>query len=150
MNSTVVSSYIRYIIPINDNIIMISYTEGPYATYWTNIDKDELQYNVMNEIRRLFPNKNIPDPIFFKKHSWKIGCSYWLPGRYSVEEASQKILNPKQGIFVCGESYAVYQCWMESALEHAEKLWTHPVFLESVEKAIKKPINKQKPINKLI
>ena len=137
MKSTVVSSYIRYIIPINKNVIMISYTEGPYAKYWMDMDADESKYVVMNEIRRLFPDKNIPDPIFFKRHSWKIGCTYWLPGRYSVEEASRKILNPKQGIYVCGESYAVHQSWMESALEHAEQLWSHPAFLKSLETPVK-------------
>jgi protoporphyrinogen oxidase len=137
MKSTVVSSYIRYIIPINKNVIMISYTEGPYAKYWMNMSLDESKYVVMTEIRRLFPDKNIPDPIFFKRHLWRIGCTYWLPGRYSVEEASRKILNPKQGIYVCGESYAVHQCWIESALEHAEQLWSHPAFLESLEIPIK-------------
>ena len=137
MNSTVVSSYIRYIIPINKNVIMISYTEGPYAKYWMDMSVDESKYVVMTEIRRLFPDKNIPDPIFFKKHLWRIGCTYWLPGRYSVEEASRKILNPKHGIYVCGESYAVHQSWMESALEHAEQLWSHPAFLKSLEIPIK-------------
>ena len=134
MHSTVVSSYIRYIIPINENTVMISYTEGPYAKYWMDMDPDESKYVVMKEIRRLFPDKNIPEPVFFKRHLWRIGCTYWLPGRYSVEEASRQILNPKNGIFVCGESYAVHQSWMESALEHAEQLWSHPAFLESLEK----------------
>jgi len=137
MKSTVVSSYIRYIIPINKNVIMISYTEGPYAKYWMDMSVDESKYVVMNEIRRLFPDKNIPDPVFFKRHLWRIGCTYWLPGRYSVEEASRKILNPKRGIYVCGESYAVHQSWMESALEHAEQLWSHPAFLESLEIPVK-------------
>jgi len=140
MKSTVVSSYIRYIIPINKNVIMISYTEGPYAKYWMDMETDESKYVVMKEIRRLFPDKNIPDPVFFKRHSWKIGCTYWLPGRYSVEESSRQILNPKKGIFVCGESYAVHQSWMESALEHAEQLWSHPAFLESLEK---NPVNQK-------
>ena len=133
MNSTVVSSYIRYIIPINENTVMISYTEGPYAKYWMDMSVDESKYVVMNEIRRLFPDKNIPDPVFFKRHLWRIGCTYWLPGRYSVEEASRQILNPKRGIFVCGESYAVHQSWIESALGHAEQLWSHPAFLESLQ-----------------
>jgi hypothetical protein len=35
---------------------------------------------------------------------------------------SQKIMNPAKGMFVCGESYARHQCWIESALEHADKM----------------------------
>jgi phytoene dehydrogenase-like protein len=137
MKSTVVDSYIRYIIPINQRVIMISYTEGPFAKHWMNIDPKEAERLVMKEIRALFPEKDIPDPVFFKMHPWRDGCTYWLPGRYSVEDESRAILNPKKGIFVCGESYAVHQCWIESAVEHAELLWSHPEFLGALKHAMK-------------
>ena len=136
LKSTVVDSPIRYIIPINDRTIMISYTEGPYATHWMSMKLDKREHEVMKEIRRLFPDRTIPDPVFFKCHYWKMGCTYWLPGKYNVEEESYKIMNPKQNIYVTGESYAVHQCWTESALTHAEQLETHPEFVKSV-KALK-------------
>jgi len=129
MHSTVVDSSIRYIIPINERVIMISYTEGPFAKHWMNMDPKDAEHGIMKEIRALFPEKTIPDPVFFKMHPWRDGCTYWLPGNYSVEAESRAILNPKKGIFVCGESYAVHQCWIESAIEHAELLWSHPEFL---------------------
>ena len=132
MNSIVVDSPIRYIIPISDEVVMISYTEGPYAAYWMKMKPEEAEKKVMKEIRRLF-SQDIPDPIFFKMHSWRQGCTYWLPGNYSPEEMSLKILNPKRGIFACGESYAVQQCWIESALEHADLLWSHPDFVDAIE-----------------
>jgi hypothetical protein len=137
--STVVDSPIRYIIPISKNVVMISYTEGPYATHWMNMKDDDVQRLVLQEIRRLFPGRLIPPPIFFKMHRWREGCTYWLPGRYSVEEASLSILHPKQGIFVCGESYAIQQSWMESALEHANLLWSHPAFLQAMQNALEMP-----------
>jgi phytoene dehydrogenase-like protein len=140
LKSTVVDSPIRYIIPINDRTIMISYTEGPYATHWMSMKLDKREHEVMKEIRRLFPDRTIPDPVFFKCHYWKMGCTYWLPSKpsniYSVEEESYKIMNPKQNIYVTGESFAVHQCWTESALTHAEQLETHPEFVKSV-KALK-------------
>jgi hypothetical protein len=37
---------------------------------------------------------------------------------------------------VCGESYAIKQCWMESALEHAELLWSHQAFMELIDQAL--------------
>jgi hypothetical protein len=132
LKSTVVDSPIRYIIPINDHTIMISYTEGPYATHWMSMKLDKREREVMKEIRRLFPDRIIPDPVFFKCHYWKMGCTYWTVGSYSVEEESYKIMNPKQNIYVTGESYAVHQVWTESAIEHAEGLWTHPEFIKSV------------------
>jgi monoamine oxidase len=133
LHSTVVDGPIRYIIPISDTTIMISYTEGPFATYWMKKDRKEVCSLVLNEIRRLFPDRTIPHPEVFKMHRWSQGCTYWLPGHYSVEEQSLKIMHPKRGIFVCGESYAVKQCWMESALEHAELLWSHQAFIELID-----------------
>ena len=136
LKSTVVDSPIRYIIPINDRTIMISYTEGPHATHWMSMKSDKREHEVMKEIRRLFPDRTIPDPVFFKCHYWSQGTTYWLPGKYLVEEESYKIMNPKQNIFVTGESYAIYQSWIESGLIHSEELWTHPEFVKSV-KALK-------------
>jgi len=49
-----------------------------------------------------------------------------LPGNYDVEDESNKSLNPMPNympnLFMCSESFAVHQCWMESALEQADKL----------------------------
>jgi hypothetical protein len=125
LKSTVVDGPIRYMIPINDTCIMISYTEGPYATHWMNMEPAEVQRQIMAQVRDLFPEKDIPDPIFMKMHRWRQGCTYWVPGSYDVDHMSRKILNPKKGLFVCGESYARKQCWIESALEHAEMLLTY-------------------------
>jgi hypothetical protein len=86
----------------------------------------------MTEIRQLFPDRTIPDPIFFKQHPWISGCTYWLPGSYNVIEESYKSLHPMAndypGLFIANESFAVKQCWMESALEQADRLLNHPKF----------------------
>ena len=120
--STVVDSPIRYIIPISSTAMMISYTEGPYASHWMKMKPNQARRAVMKEIRRLFPDRTIPTPTTFTMHPWREGCTYWLPGNYDVDVMSQKIMNPAKGIFVCGESYARHQCWIESALEHADAM----------------------------
>jgi monoamine oxidase len=125
---TVVDSPIRFVIPINSEkgTIMTSYTDGRDAKYWFKfLEKGEkvLEREIMKELRRAFPEARIPDPIFFKAHPWYDGCTYWLPGDYSPEEVSKKIMNPARNVFVCGESYSVgKQCWIEGALENAEKM----------------------------
>jgi hypothetical protein len=115
---------IRYIIPIDPSrgIIMISYTDGKDAKYW--MKQSHAQTNIMTLIRDLFPDRTIPDPIFFKLAPWEAGCTYWLPGAYDVEEESRKSLQPDKKIplFMCSESFAVHQAWMESALEQADCL----------------------------
>lgn len=134
LSNIVTSSPIRYIIPIDPSkgIIMISYTDGADAEFWIRYKKETIQTHVMREIRELFPDRNIPDPIFFKIHTWIDGCTYWLPGVYDVEEESYKSLHPlpksMPNVFMCGESFSEKQCWMESALHQADKLIDHPEF----------------------
>jgi hypothetical protein len=130
---------IRYVIPISSYVVMISYTDGADAAYWAKQIKlhgeKAVVKMVMQELRetlnipaRILRNAlrsalRIPDPIDFKIHHWSEGCSYWLPGTYSVKEVSQRLLrSPLPSVYVCGESYAEEPCWMESALIQAEKL----------------------------
>jgi hypothetical protein len=125
---TVVSGPLRYIIPVNaaKGIIMISYTEGRDAAYWLRFPLSSVQDRIMHEVRALYPTMNIPDPFFFKMHPWQAGTTYWRPGTYSVAEASRRALHPLPAefprLFMCGESFAVHQAWMESAVEHADLL----------------------------
>ncbi len=141
LNKIVTNSPIRYIIPIDPKrgIIMISYTDGADARFWIKQDEQAREHGeenvkdlVMAEIRRLFPERQIPDPIFFKQHPWYDGCTYWRPGHYNVAEESKKSLHPMPesmpNLFMCGESFALHQCWMESALEQADALLGHQKF----------------------
>jgi monoamine oxidase len=141
LNKTVTNSVIRYIIPIDPTrgIVMISYTDGLDAKWWIKQDESAAEHGndnvkdlVMTEIRKLFPDRTVPDPIFFKQHPWYEGCTYWLPGSYDVEEESRKSLRPRPNsipnLFMCGESFAVKQCWIESALDQADKLLESPKF----------------------
>ncbi len=73
----------------------------------------------------MFPDKDIPEPLFFKTHPWSEGCTYWLPGTYNAEELSNEALQPlpsMPGVHCCGESFSLRQAWMEGALEHADCL----------------------------
>ena len=122
---------LRYIIPMNpkQGTIMISYMEGPDTDKWFHLPKERLTKELMKEVRRLFPLE-IPEPTMVKRYPWAQGCSYWLPGDYDVEEESHASLQPYPQIplFLAGESFAVKQCWMESALEQADQLLSLPAF----------------------
>ena len=117
---------IRFIIPISERTIMISYTDGNDARFWMREDPKEVEKIVMRHIRSLFPNCDVPDPIFFKTHPWTYGCTYWKPGRYDVIEESRRSIHPDPsgmpGLFVCGESFSVEPCWIESAIDQADQM----------------------------
>jgi protoporphyrinogen oxidase len=129
---TITDSPLRHIIPIDSKkgIIMTSYTDAEDTKPWLRIleSKGEmaLQNAIMKKMRELFPELTIPNPIFFKAHHWKHGCSYWLPGLYDVKEQSTKLMNPLPAaypnVYVCGESYSLKQAWIEGAIEHAEEM----------------------------
>ena len=124
----VTTDRVRFIIPINESkgVIMISYTDGNDARFWTKMDKDAVQGEVMKRIRALFPDRDIPEPLFFKMHHWKEGCTYWKPGSYDVAKESAASVHPQKNLFVCSESFAEETCWMESALIQAERVFKSP------------------------
>lgn len=124
------SSPVRFFIPMNPSCgtVMISYTDGKDARY---VQKLLDQYGeektgdiLVDQVRTMFPDKKIPDPLFFKAHPWTSGCTYWLPGTYNPEVESKKTLKPfaDKNLFCCGESFSLKQAWMEGALEHADLL----------------------------
>ena len=136
MSKIVTPDPIRFIIPIDQRSIMISYTDGNDARYWMRKDQKALEGEVMYHIRSLFPDLDIPDPIFFKTHPWTYGCTYWKPGRYNVIEESDRSLHPDpiamSGLFLCGESFAPVQCWMESAIDQSDRMTDHPMFRKAL------------------
>jgi len=119
---------IRYVIPIDPTkgTIMISYTDGDEAEHWLKQKNPEPQ--VMKQIRSLFPQIEIPDPLFFKVHPWSDGCSYWTPyanGPYDfnkVSKASVKPLPDMPNLYMCNESWAYEQCWVKCSIDQAQKV----------------------------
>jgi len=117
---------LRYIIPIDSKsgLIMISYTDGDDTDYWRKLEGPALEETLHQELTKLFPDKTITKPTYLKKHDWPNGCTYWLPGDYSPEEASKIAHNPEPNLYLTGESISMEQTWMEGALESADYLKT--------------------------
>jgi len=129
VNKFVCPKPVRYVIPMNPKMgtIMISYTDGEDAEYWMNLisksGEDEAMRQIMEQIRMLFPNKQIPDPTFQKVFSWLEGCSYWTPGDYDFNKVSKKSVRPLKsmpGVYMCGESWAYNQAWVQCAIDQAD------------------------------
>jgi hypothetical protein len=121
---TVTSGILRYVIPINPKtgLIMISYTDGDDTKAWKDLEDKELETAIQNEVRHMFPEKDIPNPTYLQKHYWSGGCTYWLPGDYDISSAIQTAMNPAPNLYVVGESISKQQAWIEGALESAETL----------------------------
>jgi Flavin containing amine oxidoreductase len=136
--TTIVDSPVRLIIPMTKGAIMISYTDGADAIHWIKMLKkdgaDAVKKAVMHEIRKIFCERGIPDPIEFKLYPWYSGCSCWIPGNYDPAEESVNALCVREGLFCCGESWSLRQAWMEGALEHADMLLANVTFQNALYK----------------
>jgi monoamine oxidase len=123
-------SFVRFFIPMDPSCgsVMISYTDGDDARrillMLDRFGEEATGDRIVEEVRKMFPDRNIPDPLFFKAHPWTSGCTYWLPGPYDPEDASRDALHPfpSMNVYCCGESFSLRQAWMEGAVEHADQL----------------------------
>ncbi len=121
---------VRFFIPMNPacGTVMLSYTDGSDARNILKLlekqGEEKTGEFLLDQVRLMFPEKTIPDFLFFKSHPWTSGCTYWLPGHYDPYEESKKALKPfpSVNVFCCGESFSTRQAWMEGALEHTDLL----------------------------
>lgn len=122
INSVITTNGIlRQIISINKEkgVIMISYSDSNEADTWNFLNKSNLlEKELMFEVRRLFSNVNIPDPIKIYSKYWKNATHMWKP-TIDSKELSKKIIKPieNENIYIIGESYSLNQQWTEGALE---------------------------------
>ena len=119
--------HIKFIIPYDyeKGLIMISYTDGKVAKYWNDklaAGEDILMNQLNNDLKKLFPDIKIPNPLWVKHHYWSSGAAYWKTGVESNKIIPQ-IIEPfgkKESIYICGENFSNHQAWMEGALQTSE------------------------------
>ena len=128
INRTTTNNILRQIIPINKKtgLIMISYTDGedtkPFMKNKYELKSNiELRQIVAENLKKIFPDKNIREPLHFSAYLWKVGCHHWLPNVDS-EKIQKNILNPVENVYICGEGFSNKQAWIEGALDSASKV----------------------------
>ena len=120
---------LRYFLPINptQGIAMISYTDGTPADAWELVHrhhgKEAVVRLIVEQLRIIFPDKEIPLPSWSRIDYWREGCHYWAPGADVADDVIRERIHPDPTIplYVTGEMLSVRnQCWVEGALEMAE------------------------------
>lgn len=126
MKNTTTNSFLNQIIPISEKngLILISYTNGSDVTHFlqeNNILKSnkEIEKIVIDECKKLFKDRRITKPIYFKCHYWEQGNHYWKT-TYDSDKISYEMINPVTNIYTCGEGFSKKQGWIEGALETAQ------------------------------
>jgi hypothetical protein len=125
LNKTVTNDKIKFIIPINDSFVMISYTDGKYAKYWYNkivsfTQKEELNKSLL----KIFPDKNISsNPLYIRNYYWDQGGSYWTTNIDSKKYIDIIAKPTKLNLYIIGDSFSNRQAWIEGALESSSKVF---------------------------
>lgn len=121
---------IRYFLPVDASrgIAMVSYTDGAEAYAWEAVRKehgdDAVKRMLLEQLRELFPEKEIPSPEWFRMEFWKEGAHYWTPGADLRVETMRERIHPEPALpmYVTGEVISpLNQAWVEGALEMAEE-----------------------------
>jgi hypothetical protein len=112
---------IRYIIPINSNVglIQVSYTDNAFAKFWSKQRQDVMRKKIMHDLKTLFPDKRIPEPLWIERTYWKEGATYLKP-EFTLYENS-----PNNPYYICGEMMSQSHFgWIEGGLESVSKLFS--------------------------
>jgi hypothetical protein len=128
LGKIVSDTHIRYFIPVAPKVAMVSYTDSSDTQYYGDIltkdGEEALGATIQKDLKKLFPEKSIPDYLFFKSHFWRYGATYWCPGDYDLKKESEKSIKPFDSeVYIVGESFSRKQAWMEGALEQCEKFF---------------------------
>ena len=125
ITKTVTNNKLRFIIPLGNGLVMLSYTDGKDAKFWYNKIKTLTQKELLNKyIKEVFPDKKISEnPLYIKNYYWDQGVSYWKVGCDS-EKMIPIINNPLElPLYICGDSFSNRQEWMEGALESSNNIF---------------------------
>lgn len=129
LSKVVTNNKLKYIIPVNkkQGIIMISYTDAKYSTYWKNqMDNNSLEEKIKHHLILLFPDLKIPKPSWTQTYYWDLGACYWKPN-YNSDKISKFLAKPfkNQNLYICGSNYSQRQAWVEGALESSNNIFNN-------------------------
>lgn len=120
LNKHVSDLDIRFIIPVNNQIIMISYSDYKLADKWKSLYENDIESfytKILGEFTAQTGRKLAkPDSISFEY--WSEGVYVWNKG-FDYLANYNKILQPLGGLYLSNEAYSKRQGWIEGSLEMA-------------------------------
>ena len=120
----IVNNKLQNIIIMNDNLLMITYSDSVNALYWKKYihNKKLLIEKLTKSIKDLFKTDIIIDDIYTM--FWEEGVHYYKPTNgLTVKEIIKKLSNPAKNIFVCGEMLSIKQGWVEGSIQSANHIY---------------------------
>ncbi len=115
-------NHLQKVLIMNDKILMATYSNNEHALYWHNIkSKRELINKLEDYLREINMNVTDIDDIYIK--FWDEGVHYFKPIKsYTIKQLINKLENPIDNFYVCGELISLRQGWVEGAIESSTRV----------------------------
>jgi monoamine oxidase len=117
-------------------LILAAYTDGQHTVPWVNLANgasdgspapDSMLEAARSDLEHIHPAAEVPpEPVGSAFMHWgsdphEIGWSFWRAGFNSDEVMATALQpDPRQAVYLCGETFSRSQSWVEGALETAE------------------------------
>jgi hypothetical protein len=120
LNKHVSNLDIRFIIPVNSQIIMISYSDYKLADKWKYLYENDIEsfYIKILEEFKAETGRELARPDSISFEYWSSGVYVWNTGFDYLANYS-KIIQPLSGLYLSNEAYSKKQGWIEGSLEMA-------------------------------
>lgn len=122
--------FLRHIMPGKNGTITLGYLSGSEAKLSAenfnklyNSSKNKAFKEIQIALNTLFPNKNIPKPLFWTYKYWYGGTHGWKKNTKYCDIYKKIIFpNKNQPVYLVNESYSYRGGWTEGALEIANEV----------------------------
>jgi len=120
------NSPICQIIPINDDIVMISYTTGEDAKFWIEQEQNGTLWKTLRECLEPLVNIGTKKPEWIRQNYWNPATHYFNPGCIP-NDVQYKSFQPLQNKkwYIIGEAFSLNQGWVNGALENTKIFLSH-------------------------
>jgi hypothetical protein len=117
---TIVNNKLQKLISINDNILMVSYSDGNNALYWKKINElpKNKQISTVNKyLKELNVTGTINDIVIA---FWDEGVHYFKPTS-NLNKMIKTLARPARNVFVVGDMVSYKQGWVEGCIESVNR-----------------------------
>ena len=109
------------IIPINDDIVMISYSTGEDAKFWIEQEQNGTLWKTLRECLEPYFPDGVKKPEWIRQNYWNPATHYYRSGCIPAEtqyKSFQPVYNKKW--YIIGEAFSLNQGWVNGALENTK------------------------------
>ena len=121
MKKQVVGGRIGIFIPIDDRVVMASYTDTGRADDWQALDDAATKALLWRSLVDAFPDRQIPAPEAVYRHYWPEGVHCFCPRRDPVPDSVlvRRWREPLPRLHLAGEAFSMQHQWIEGAVDSA-------------------------------